>query len=60
MNCFSFLVHLVIFDRLLSLTKSLSDALQSTQLDLAKASGLVSVTTETLKEYRSEDEQRCV
>ena len=55
-NCFSFLVHLVIFDRLLSLTKSLSDALQSTQLDLAKASGLVSVTTETLKEYRSEDE----
>ena len=32
------------FDRILSCTKSLSDMLQSTQLDLARAADLVSAT----------------
>ena len=36
-NSFSFLVRLVTLDRVLSVTKRLSDALQSTQLDIVKA-----------------------
>ena len=47
---------LVIFDRILSCTKSLSDTLQSTQLDLARAADLVSVTIETLEEFRFDKE----
>ena len=39
---FRFILCLVIFDRVLSCTKSLSDALQSTQLNVAKATDLVS------------------
>ena len=46
----------MIFDRILPCTKSLSDKLQSTQLDLARAADLVSVTIETLEEFRSDKE----
>lgn len=34
-KCFKFVLFLVVFDRLLSCSKGLSDVLQSTQLDLA-------------------------
>ena len=53
---FKFLLSPVIFDRLLSITKSLLDALQSTSLDLARAADLVSATIETLEEFRSDHE----
>lgn len=39
---FKFVLSLVVFDRLLSCSKGLSNVLQSTQLDLAKAGDLVS------------------
>ena len=55
-SSFRFVLCLVIFDRILSCTKSLSDMLQSTQLDLARAADLVSVTIETLEEFRSDQE----
>ncbi len=51
---FSFLISLVTFDRILSCTKSLSDHLQSTQIDLAGATDLVKATKETLEDYRSD------
>ena len=51
---FPFLVSLVMFDRILSCTKSLSDHLQSTQIDLAGAANLVNATKETLEDYRSD------
>ena len=50
---FSFIIILVIFDRILSCTKQLSD-LQSQQCDLAKAVDLVSATVEKLEEFRSD------
>ena len=53
-EAFSFLISLVTFDRVLSCTKSLSDLLQSTQLDLAGAADLVNATKETLQDYRSD------
>ena len=53
---FHFLLSLVTFDRLLSTTKSLSDVLQSTQLNLAKAADLVTATEDALKSFRSDDE----
>ena len=53
---FRFILCLVIFDRVLSCTKSLSDALQSTQLDLAKAADLVSTTIEIVEEFRMDSE----
>ena len=49
-----FLVCLVTFDQVLSLTKGLSDVLQSTSLDLAKAANLVSATIESVQELRSD------
>ncbi len=51
---FSFLL-LIIFDRVLSCTKRLSDLLQSQHCDLAKATDLVSATIETLQEFRLDD-----
>ena len=51
---FPFIVSLVMFDRIHSCTKSLSDQLQSTQVDLAKAADLVSATKSTLEEYRTD------
>ena len=53
---FRFILCLVIFDRVLSCTKSLSDALQSTQLDLARAADLVSTTIEIVEEFRMDSE----
>ena len=49
---FSFPLLLIIFDRILSFTKRLSDLLQSQQCNLAKAANLVSATVETLEEFR--------
>ena len=51
---FSFLLLLIIFDRILSCTKRLSDLLQSQQCNLAKAANLVSTTVETLEKFRSD------
>ena len=53
-KCFSFILILVIFDRVLSCTKQLSDLLQSQQCDLAKAVDLILATIETLEEFRSD------
>ena len=53
---FRFILCLVIFDRVVSCTKSLSDALQSTQLDLTKAADLVSTTIEIVEEFRMDSE----
>ena len=55
-SSFRFVLCLVVFDRILSCTKSLSDTLQSTQLDLARAADLVSATIDTLEEFRSDQE----
>lgn len=51
---FKFLLCLIIFDKVLSITKGLSDVLQSTSLDLAKAADLVSGTIETLEDLRTD------
>ena len=53
-SSFQFVLCLVVFDKILSCTKSLSDTLQSTQLDLARAADLVSATIDTLEEFRSD------
>ena len=45
-SSFQFVMCLVVFDKIFSCTKSLSDTLQSTQLDLARAADLVSDTLE--------------
>jgi len=45
----------LIFDRVLSCSRCLSDALQGTTLDLAKAADLVTATTQTLEEFRSDE-----
>ena len=46
---------MVVFDRLLSCSRGLSDVLQSTQLDLAKAADLVSALIETFEDFRSDE-----
>ena len=51
---FKFLLSLIVFDRVLSCTNSLSEQLQETKLDLAKAADLVLATTETLQEFRQD------
>ena len=53
---FKFILCLVIFDRVLSCSKGLSDALQSTHLDLGKAADLVTSTIQTLEQFRTDDE----
>ena len=53
---FKFLVSLIMFWRILSCTKSLSDQLQSREMDLAKAADLVLATVSTLKEFRSDNQ----
>ena len=53
---FKFLLSLIIFWRVLSCTKSLSDQLQSTEMDLAKAADLVLATISTLEEFRSDSQ----
>ena len=47
-HSFKFLMTLVIFWRILSCTKGLSDHLQSTKIDMSKAADLVTATLETL------------
>ena len=51
---FKFLLLLVIFSRILSFTKSLSDQLQSVTNDMARTADLVIATIETLEEIRSD------
>ena len=48
---FKFLGSLIIFQRVMSLTKCLSDQLQSKTVDLAFAAGLVSSTVDTLRDF---------
>ena len=55
-NSFKFLLSLIVFDRVLTCTKSLSDCLQNTQLHLAKAADLVAATISTLEVFRTESE----
>lgn len=57
---FKFLLCLVIFDKVLSITKGLSDVLQSTSLDLAKAADLVSGTIETLEDLWTDNYWDCL
>ena len=47
---------LIIFWRILSCTKGLSDHLQSTKIDMSKAADLVTTTLETLQHFRSDEE----
>ena len=51
---FHFLLSLITFDKILSITKGLSDVLQSATLDLAKAADLVSETIETIKDFQTD------
>ena len=51
---FHFLLSLITFDKILSITKGLSDVLQSATLDLAKAADLVSGTIKTIKDFRTD------
>ena len=53
-HTFKFLANLIIFQRIMSITKSLSDQLQSKTNDLIYATGLVSSTTDTLRDFRSD------
>lgn len=57
-RCFNIVLSLVVFDRLLSCSKGLSDVLQRTQIDLGKAAVLV--TAETLEDFRSDETWRKV
>ena len=50
---FSFMLSLVLFDRMLSCTKHLSDQLQSSCVDLATAAELITGTKLSLQEYRT-------
>ena len=47
-------MFLIIFDRILSCTNSLSEQLQDRKADLAKAAELVLATIETLQEFHTE------
>ena len=51
---FKFLLCLIIFDRVLSCSISLSEQLQDRKVNLSKATDLVLATTETLQEFREE------
>ena len=53
---FKFLISLIIFDRILTCTKSLSDSLQSMQIDLGKAADLVMATEGTLQDFCTDNE----
>lgn len=49
-------LSLITFWRVLSCTKSLSDQLQSREMDLAKAADLVLATVSTLKDFRNDSQ----
>lgn len=53
---FKFILLLVIFDRLLTCSKGLSDLLQSSKINLAKAGSLIAATIETIDIFRSDSE----
>ena len=53
---FKFLITLILFWRILSLTKSLFDQLQSTNINIASAADLVAATIEVLQKFRSNEE----
>ena len=55
-HSFKFLTTLVLFWRILLCTKGLSDQLQSTHINMAKAAELVTATTETLQHFQSDEE----
>ena len=52
-KAFSFIISLVMFDRILCCTKQLSDQLQSSKIDLSLASELVVATKSMLADYRT-------
>ena len=54
-NSFRFLACLVIFHRILGVTKSLSDQLQRKDLDLCSAAELIISTIHTLKSFRNDE-----
>ena len=54
-KCFEFVLSLIVFDKVLSTSRGLSDTLQGVNINLAKAAELASATIKTLKEYRSDD-----
>ena len=54
-HSFQFISCLVIFTRVMSFTKSLSDHLQSRDLDLVSAADLVTSTMQILKELRTDE-----
>ena len=57
---FKSILLLVSFDRLLTCSKGLSDLLQSTKIDLGKASNLITATIDTVEIFRSDSEwERC-
>ena len=53
---FKFLISLILFWQIFSCTKSLSDQLQSTTINLSKAAELVNSTLDTLQIFRSDQE----
>ena len=53
-QCFKYLLLLVIFYRILSFTKALSDQLQSISNDMARAADLVQATIKTLTDIRND------
>ena len=55
-HSFKFLTTLILFWRILQCTKGLSDQLQSTHINMAKAAELVTSTIETLQHFRSDEE----
>ena len=57
---FSFILGLVTFDKLFSMTNLLSVTLQQTGLDLSAAVVLINATVETLEECRSDEEWKSV
>ena len=54
-HSFKFISCLIIFLRIMEITKSLSDQLQKREIDLALAADLVNSTSDTLKTLRSDD-----
>ena len=54
---FRFLAMLTLFNMILGKTHSASNILQGTELDLAKASDVIEVLKEEMKEYRKEEDQ---
>ena len=55
-NCFKFLILLIIFDRIFSSAHSLSQHLQNRKINLQKAVDLVSATIETVQFFRQDTE----